>query len=172
MGAHEAPGKSGDWYTPPYIFEAMGERFDLDVAAPPQGGPFVPADKWISERSLEVDWHGFIWMNPPYGHQAQKRRWMRKFFDHGHGVALMPDRTSAPWWQEAAPRSDMMLFMSPKVHFLRPDGSVGNDPGNGTTLFAAGARAVLALRRAASLGVLVQQAKIDKSVKYRLRSSI
>lgn len=156
MGKHEARGKSDEWYTPAYIFAALGERFDLDVAAPRAGAPFVPADRWISKNSLETDWHGFVWMNPPYGHQNEKRRWLDKFFEHGNGIALMPDRTSAPWWQEAAARADMMLFVSPKVQFFRPDGTVGDEPGNGTTLFASGPRAVSALRRAAGLGVVVK----------------
>ena len=37
MGAYERPGESDEWYTPAYIFDALGERFDLDVAAPPAG---------------------------------------------------------------------------------------------------------------------------------------
>jgi len=154
MGKHEARGKSSEWYTPAYIFQALGERFDLDVAAPRAGAPFVPADHWLYENSLDAEWFGFVWMNPPYGLQKDKRLWLDKFFDHGNGIALMPDRTSAPWWQEAAKRCDMMLFVSPKIQFYRPDGTKGDEPGNGTTLFAAGERAMSALMRARDLGVV------------------
>lgn len=34
MAAYEKAGESDDWYTPLYLFDAMAERFDLDVAAP------------------------------------------------------------------------------------------------------------------------------------------
>lgn len=152
MAAYEAPGETDEWYTPAYIFEALGERFDLDVASPPAGPLHVPADSFYSRGSLEKQWDGFVWMNPPFGHQSTKRLWLAKFFDHGDGIALLPDRTSAPWWQEAAPLASSVMFIAPKVKFIRPDGSVGEQPGTGTTLFAAGERGRAALLRARSLG--------------------
>jgi hypothetical protein len=153
MASYEKQGESDEWYTPRYIFDALGERFDLDVAAPVKGPRYVPCGDWISSHSLEREWFGFVWMNPPFGHQSTKRNWLKKFFDHGDGIALLPDRTSAPWWQEYAPRADCVLFVSPKVKFERPDGSIGEQPGTGTTLLAAGQRAAVALHRAAILGV-------------------
>lgn len=152
MAAYEKQGESDEWYTPAYIFDALGERFDLDVAAPYDGPRHVPAKYWHSRGSLEKDWSGFVWMNPPFGHQSTKRKWLAKFFAHGDGIALLPDRTSAPWWQEYAPKSDAILFIAPKVKFERPDGTRGEQPGTGTTLLAAGQRAKSALLRAHTLG--------------------
>ncbi|MFV1807436.1 DNA N-6-adenine-methyltransferase [Phaeobacter sp. Ax4a-4a] len=152
MASYEKQGESDEWYTPAYIFEALGVVFNLDVACPPQGPRHVPANSFYSEKSLEREWTGFIWMNPPFGHQSTKRLWLRKFFEHGNGIALLPDRTSAPWWQEFAPLADAVLFVSPKVKFERPDGSIGEQPGTGTTLFAAEAQGAAALLRASSLG--------------------
>jgi hypothetical protein len=44
MAQHEQPSKTSEWYTPKYIFEALGVRFDLDAAAPEnRSGFFVPA---------------------------------------------------------------------------------------------------------------------------------
>lgn len=154
MAAYEKQGETDEWYTPSYIFEALGERFDMDVAAPVSGPLHVPTSAWISEGSLEADWSGFVWMNPPFGHQSTKRRWLAKFFLHGDGIALLPDRTSAPWWQEAAPLASAVLFVSPKVKFIRPDGTIGEQPGTGTTLLSAGQRGADALMRAKSLGVV------------------
>lgn len=156
--SHESVGKSDEWYTPRYIFDALGVRFDLDVAAPKGGPRHVPAMGWYSERSLERDWLGFVWMNPPYGNQKMKRAWLNKFFDHGNGIALMPDRTSAPWWQEAAAQSHGVLFMAPKVKFEREDGTTGESPANGTTLFASRERALSVLKDARKLGILMNQA--------------
>ncbi|AUQ74737.1 DNA N-6-adenine-methyltransferase [Phaeobacter piscinae] len=152
MASYEKQGESDEWYTPAYIFEALGVMFNLDVACPPEGPRHVPANSFYSEKSLEREWTGFVWMNPPFGHQSTKRLWLRKFFEHGNGIALLPDRTSAPWWQEFAPLADAVLFVSPKVKFERPDGSIGEQPGTGTTLFAAGAKGAAALLRASSLG--------------------
>jgi len=152
MAAYERQGESDEWYTPRYIFDALGEWFDLDVAAPVAGPRYAPCSSWFFHNSIQCDWHGFVWMNPPFGHQSTKRLWLQKFFNHGHGIALAPDRTSAPWFQEFAPLSGALLFVAPKIKFERPDGSVGEQPGTGTVLLAAGDRAVKALRRATSLG--------------------
>lgn len=149
-------GASDEWYTPPYIFEALGETFDLDVAHPGDGRAYVPTRHAITARSLETPWFGFLWMNPPFGSRGAIRPWLTRFFEHGNGIALTPDRTSADWFQEMWPLVDLALFL-PKVRFLRPDGSAGKQPSNGTCLWAAGDRACEALRRAApALGVLAQ----------------
>lgn len=150
-------GASDEWYTPAYIFAALGVEFDLDVAAPPSGGPHVPAARRICEDSLVKAWDGFVWMNPPFGGRNGLVPWLDKFFRHGNGIALTPDRTSAPWWQDAARRADALLLMQGKVKFIRPDGSLGSQPGNGTTLFAAGRRAVEALERARDLGFVTRR---------------
>lgn len=144
---HEKRGESDEWYTPRYIFDALGVEFDLDVAAPIEGPRYVPCWNWYhkADRALQRNWYGLVWMNPPFGHQSTKRAWLHKFFDHGNGIALLPDRTSAPWWQEFAPSADAMLFIAPKVKFERPDGTIGEQPGTGTTLFAIGTEAVTAL---------------------------
>jgi hypothetical protein len=154
MGEHgNIIDKSDDWYTPAHVFDALGVRFDLDVAAPVEGPRYVPTSRWFSSKGLEQDWFGLVWMNPPFGHQRAKQAWMSKFIAHGNGIALMPDRTSAPWWQWAAPQMDLILFVSPKIAFERPDGSIGEQPGSGTTLMALGSEAVAALRRAQDAGL-------------------
>lgn len=153
MSYWESVGQSDEWYTPAYIFDALGEVFDLDVAAPPGGAPHVPCTDWISSDSLSLPWHGFVWMNPPFGGRNGLVPWLDKFFAHRHGIALTPDRTSAPWWQAAAREADGTLFIHGKVRFERPDGTEGKSPSNGSTLFAAGDRAVDALQRAARNGL-------------------
>ncbi len=159
MAAYETRGESDEWYTPRYVFDGLSEYFDLDVAAPPEGPRYVPCGAWLSSHGLEREWSGFVWMNPPFGHQAHKRRWLGKFFEHGNGIALMPDRTSAAWFREYAPRADAMLWISPKIKFERPDGSIGESPGTGTVLLAAGERARDALLRASSLGLMTLPAE-------------
>jgi hypothetical protein len=152
--SHERRGESDEWYTPRYVFDALGVRFDLDVACPPEGPRHVPALDFYSEGALGLPWRGLVWMNPPFGHQRTKRAWLEKFFAHGNGIALLPDRTSAPWWQDFAPRACAVLFVAPKIKFERPDGLRGEQPGTGTTLFAAGGVARGALCRASSLGAV------------------
>lgn len=158
MSHWERPGQSDEWYTPKYVFDALGCTFDQDVAAPLFGPKYVPTGEWLHTQSLESRWYGFVWMNPPFGGRNGLVPWLDKFFVHGNGVALVPDRTSAPWWQAAARKSDALLFVSPKIKFEKPDGTTGDSPGTGTCLMAAGGRGVQALNRAAGkgLGVLAK----------------
>lgn len=143
-------GASDDWFTPPHIFAALSVSFDMDVASPDGGPRHVPCASWITEEQngLVAKWSGFVWMNPPFGGRNGLVPWLERFFDHGNGVALTPDRTSAPWWQDAAERADAMLLTRGKVKFERPDGTLGKSPGSGVTLWASGAKACLALARA------------------------
>lgn len=98
MGVHEKLGNSDEWYTPKYIFDALNTWFDLDVAHPKGKSTHVPASNYITEDSLEKEWNGFIWMNPPWCNTKEKLSWVEKFISHSNGIALMPDSTSANWW--------------------------------------------------------------------------
>lgn len=155
-------GASDEWYTPAYIFDALGCRFELDVAAPSGGGDHVPANFRYTRNGLTDEWFGFVWMNPPFGGRNSLAPWMDRFFDHGSGIALTPDRTSAPWFRSAWQKADLVLFM-PKVRFLRPDGSEGKSPSSGTALWAAGEQAVRALKRAAANGLGILAQPIDRA---------
>lgn len=150
MSAHElSAGLTDEWYTPPYVFEALGGEFDLDVAHPGLDVVgWIPAAQVYTSESLARVWFGHVWMNAPFGERNGLEPWLAKFFDHGDGIALTPDRTSAPWWQTYARRADAILFVAPKIKFIKPDGSRGKQPGTGTTLLAKGGRAVRALQRA------------------------
>lgn len=147
MGQYEKQGGSVEYYTPKYIFDALGVEFDLDVAHPNQKTN-VPAKRFITENSLSEQWEGFIWMNPPYLSEKNKEQWLKKFFDHGNGLALMPDRSNAKWHQIAEERCDLYLHTKDKIKFLREDGTIADSPGNNSTIFAIGHRAVSALLNA------------------------
>lgn len=158
MALHEqSVGATDDWYTPAYIFEALGCEFAFDVASPEPPVPWVPARCYISKNSLTTPWHGFIWMNPPFGGRNGLVPWLKKFAAHGNGICLVPDRTSAPWWQEWALQMDLILFVSPKIKFIGVDGRPGRSPAQGTCLGGIGGFAASALRKAADsgLGVLL-----------------
>ena len=149
----QSVGKSDDWYTPSRVFEALETYFTLDVAAPFEGPLHVPARSWISADSLESTWYGYVWMNPPFGGRNGLAPWLDKFFYHRNGIALTPDRTSAPWWRKAADRADGALFVTGKLRFIPADGRKASCPAQGTTLWAAGDLAVSDLVRAQQNGL-------------------
>lgn len=140
MAAHEQSVSATDeWYTPPWLFYELGLVFDLDAASPGRSVvPWIPAEEHITEGSLERDWTGSVWLNPPYGARNAIRPWLEKLASHGNGIALVPNRTGCDWWQDFACRADGLLFIRGKIRFLRPDGSEGASPGYGNVLMAFG----------------------------------
>jgi hypothetical protein len=154
MALHEqCVGKTDEWYTPPHVFDALGCKFNTDVASPGKKvTPWIPADYFITKGDKEP-WCGFVWMNPPFGGRNGIVPWLERFFHYGNGVALVPDRTSAPWWQRFAARADALLFVAPKLKFIGADGKPGTSPAQGTTLMASGAKGSRALLHAAEKGL-------------------
>jgi DNA N-6-adenine-methyltransferase (Dam) len=166
MALHEqSVGVTDEWYTPAHVLKALDCEFDLDVASPGQElTPWIPAKRFITCHSLSAPWTGFVWMNPPFGPRNGIVPWLEKFFNHANGIALVPDRTSAPWWQNFAPRADLILFVSPKIKFIAADGTPGTSPAQGTSLLAVGQQGYAALQRAATRGLGVLMAPQRPSV--------
>jgi hypothetical protein len=94
---------SDDYYTPRWVFDRMGLRFDVDVCAPPGGVEWVPADRYYDQAAdgLAQPWEGRVWMNPPFSDCAP---WTRRFVEHRHGVCVVQvskSKHSAALWQAA-----------------------------------------------------------------------
>ena len=85
MALHEqSVGATSEWYTPRYIFTALGCNFDVDVASPGQDvTPWIPAKVFITSNSLQRPWVGFVWMNSPFGPRNGTVPWLEKFFSRG-----------------------------------------------------------------------------------------
>jgi hypothetical protein len=141
MAEHESCiGATGDWYTPPDIFDALGLIFDLDPCSP---GPahWVPARKIYTKEDdgLVQPWSGMVFMNPPFGRHNGHVPCLRKFLAHGDGVAIVRAYTSSAWFHQWAVKAQTMCFPRGKTKFIRPDGSIGRAPGHGVVLIGMGA---------------------------------
>lgn len=117
--AHQLEARD-EHYTPKFIFEALGLTFDIDVAAPTGGVEWIPAIKHFDEAAngLEQDWHGRIWMNPPY---SSPTAWVNKFIEHGNGIALLVVSRSK-WFRDLWAASDAITLTPYNMKFERPDG--------------------------------------------------
>lgn len=137
-------GSSDEHYTPASLFKQLGLIFDLDVAAPQGGSDHVPALHYFDKTSdgLAHDWFGNVWMNPPY---SAPTPWVRKFIDHGNGVALLPV-TRGKWWDELWEKSDAVVPLVYNFHFERPDGLKSKPIVFRTFLYAIGEQNVKAIR--------------------------
>lgn len=150
-----------EWYTPELIFTALGETFDLDPCSPGPQHSFVPANKHLTmvEDGLTTPWapEDFVWMNPPYG--AGVNQWLDKFIGHHHGIALLPSRTDARWFQNMITQECTLCFIKGRVSFIsdRPsDKRVGQQrPGSGSVLMSLGERGRKAVRTC-DLGFVVE----------------
>jgi hypothetical protein len=130
---------SVEWYTPPEIFESLGLTFDLDPCSPPLDLGFVPATKKISlpDDGLSANWHGNVWLNPPYGRQTPA--WIDRLIEHKNGIALVFARTDSAWFQRAARNSDGIIFITKRVRFINGlTGKRGDSPGASSCLIVFG----------------------------------
>lgn len=70
------------WFTPKYIIDALGP-FDLDPCTVSYA-PFRTAKTMVAHDfgydGLIGEWHGDVWLNPPYGKQILP--FIRKFIEH------------------------------------------------------------------------------------------
>jgi hypothetical protein len=140
MAEHEpCIGQTDDWYTPREIFDALGLVFDLDPCSP-GADHWVPARHVFTKRDdgLSKPWCGLVFMNPPFGGRNGHVPWLRKFLDHGNGVAIVRAYTSSAWFHRWAVFAETMVFPRGKTKFIRPDGSVGRAPGHGVVLLGMG----------------------------------
>lgn len=133
-------GKSAttEWYTPHYIIESLGGKFDLD--------PCAPALEWHTARKcytkeidgLSKDWEGRVFLNPPYSNPTIKH-FVRRLADHGNGIALLYARCdNKMFFEDIFNRATSIKFLCDRIYFLRPDGTKGDRPGCGSVLIAYG----------------------------------
>ena len=112
---------SDQHFTQPWVFEALGLKFDLDVAAPCGGVPWIPAQHTYCKLNdaLQQRWYGRVWMNPPYTKPAP---WVDKFIEHGNGIALLPI-TRGMWFDKVWAAADGLVMDKYNSKFIRPDGT-------------------------------------------------
>ena len=156
LASTDAPshlGKTTTWLTPKHIIDAF-PPFDLDPCAAPKPRPWATADRMVSlpEDGLAADWHGVVWLNPPYTRDIGE--WTDRLVDHGRGVALVFARTDAAWWRRAVRVSSAVLFLPKRVTFCDRTGKpAAGRPATPSCLIAFGPSMHGALRDAqAKLG--------------------
>lgn len=167
-----------EWYTPPFVFRALGCQFDLDPASPGAAAvPWIPACRHITkeEDGLAADWgNAFVFMNCPYGLRLNNMQaWLDKFVEHGNGVCLTPERTSTAWWQNLSAQCDLILFSNKKIPFIAP-ALRKTSSAVGSTFMAIGSQGVAALTNAErnGLGRLCRPIKLSLGRRARAIAAI
>jgi hypothetical protein len=89
---------------------------------------------------------GSVFLNPPYGPRYGHVPWLRKLIAHNNGIGLFRAYTSADWFHSVLlPAKAVLMFPSEKIKFIRPDGSIGKQPGHGNVFVGLGDVACAAL---------------------------
>jgi hypothetical protein len=145
------PTNDGDeWYTPRWLFDALGIKFEIDVCAPLNTTySSVPALRGftIEDDGLAQPWDGTVWCNPPY---SKPEPWARRMIHHRDGLILTHIPMNAGWCVDMWETCDAIrLFQA--MEFVRPDGT-SQRPGYWLQLAAFGPTATEALARLQPLG--------------------
>lgn len=127
-----------EWYTPPYIKEALG-AFDLDPCFPV--APVFEAQEKVytkEDDGLSKQWEGRVWLNPPYGKECPL--WMAKMAEHNNGTALIYSRTETKMffnsiWEKASG----IFFFKGRIRFYNPEGKSHQNSPSGNCLVSYGA---------------------------------
>ena len=109
---------SDERYTPAWIFDDLGCEFDIDVAAPPGGVPWVPAKSYFTaaDDGLALPWSGLVWCNPPYSHVTP---WADRMMEHRSGWLLAP-LAHTRWCRNAVASADVVAIPSEPLYFESP----------------------------------------------------
>ena len=147
-GGHEAPNKgaTNEWYTPPYILDALGP-FDDDPALPGQ------------TDGLTRGWKKFVWLNPPYGPECGK--WLKRLSEHGNGIGLVFARTETKWFKRTVwDTASALYFLYGRLSFYKNGMKAKGNSGAPSVLVAYGHTAVDRLKNCTLPGFFVESWKI------------
>ena len=110
-------------YTPKWIFEGLGLRFDLDVASSNHPLVDVPADNryTIEDDGLSQPWFGNVWMNQPF---TKVTPWVDKWLEHGNGLCLTTLSSNGKWVNKLWNSEAGCLYLPPNLAFNGASGLV------------------------------------------------
>ena len=139
-----------EWYTAEKYIEAARNvlgGIDLDPASSEIAQQTVKAAKYFtaSDNGLQHEWHGRIWLNPPYKKELIEPfvdKFISEYTDGKIGsnvtaaIILVRNATETAWFQKLAQHANVICFTNHRPKFYRPDGTFGNgDPRDGAAFF-------------------------------------
>jgi ParB family chromosome partitioning protein len=132
-----------EWYTPPEYIEAAREALgsiDLDPASCELAQRTVKATRFltIDDDGLKHEWHGRIWLNPPYSRKPIVRFVDKLIAEYESGrasaaVMLTNAATDTEWFRKAARYSSAICFTR-RVEWYNAEGETA-DPTQGQAAF-------------------------------------
>lgn len=133
---------NNEWYTPAKYIEAAREAMggiDLDPASSEAAQETVQAEQFFTplEDGLEQDWHGRVWLNPPYA-QPLITQFVEKLVAERDNIdaaiLLTHNYTDTRWFHHAANACDAICFTRGRITFPDAKGNVAS-PTQGQAFF-------------------------------------
>jgi ParB family chromosome partitioning protein len=145
-GTNAVKSFSGDneYYTPAIYVEAARQAMggiDLDPATCAMAQETVRAGQWFTKEDdgLAKEWHGRVWMNPPYA-SGLIDRFARKLIEEAEGgrvsaaVVLVDNRTDTAWFHTLARACSRICFTKGRINFYS-ESTASSSPANGSVFF-------------------------------------
>jgi len=125
---------NNEWYTPIQYIELARQvlrEIDLDPATNDIAQNKIKAVKYFNEEinGLAHEWHGNIWLNPPYAQPAISD-FINKIVDEVHAgrvksaIMLTHNYTDTAWFQKAALSATAICFTKGRIKFEGPNGEI------------------------------------------------
>lgn len=123
--------KSDEWFTPSSVIEDARKVLgviDLDPASCDQANETVKATRYFTKENdgLAQEWHGRVWLNPPYGKLASL--FTAKFLEEYRegrliaGLILVNSNALGAKWGQQLWDCDLICCPEKRIKFLDPDG--------------------------------------------------
>ena len=145
-GGHHRTRFTGEteWYTPPQYIEAARRclgSIDMDPATSPAAQETVRACRFFTrdDDGLRQEWHGRIWLNPPYT-QPEIARFVDKLIAEIaagraiEAILLTHNYTDTGWFHAAAGQCAALCFTRGRIRFVGASGEIAA-PTQGQALF-------------------------------------
>jgi hypothetical protein len=134
-------------YTPKWVFDALNVTFDMDVATSHSPYVVVPTKQkfTIEDSSLDKQWQGLVWMNPPYSGVTP---WVDKWLQHNNGFCLVPLASQGKWVNKLWDSNAQLVYMPPNMKFIGGEDGVMITHRWRTALWAIGDQAIEILNNA------------------------
>lgn len=130
---------SDEWSTPINVFDRIAQvygPFDLDACCREET---AKAQLYYTKEhdGLEREWHGRVWVNPPY---SDPRPWIKKAVesvrqgDAQRVVMLLPAATDTSWFHDLVlPHADV-VFVKGRIRFIGWQGTPIGSPKAGSII--------------------------------------